>query len=171
MKIQFPASSLLSLLALAPPLFAAETVLVADNPAAAASALVPTAGTGGNTLSVADWTNVAAPPNAANWSAGTTGIGYEASPGSGTSYSALLGLDLLAQMRDLTSSAYVRVPFTIDQPALSSARGLFLEMKYDDGFIAYLNGVQVTSANAPGQPGPSSAASANNSDSRALQFE
>ncbi|MCH2064521.1 MAG: lamin tail domain-containing protein [Roseibacillus sp.] len=154
-----------------PPLFATETVLVADNPAAAASALVPTTGNGGNTLSVADWTNVAAPPNAANWSAGTTGIGYEASPGSGTSYSALLGLDLLAQMRDLTSSAYVRVPFTIDQPALSSARGLFLEMKYDDGFIAYLNGVQVTSANAPGQPGPSSAASADNSDSRALQFE
>ena len=171
MKIQFPASSLLSLLALAPPLFAAETVLVADNPAAAASALVPTAGNGGNALSVADWTTVAAPPNSANWTTGTTGVGYEASPGSGTSYSALLGLDLLAPMRNLTTSAYVRVPFTIDQPTLGSARGLFLEMKYDDGFIAYLNGVQVTSANAPGQPGPSSAASSNNSDSRALQFE
>ena len=67
MKIQFPASSLLSLLALAPPLFAAETVLVADNPAATSSALVPSAGNGGNALSVADWTNVAAPPNSANW--------------------------------------------------------------------------------------------------------
>ncbi|MEC9053711.1 MAG: PQQ-dependent sugar dehydrogenase, partial [Verrucomicrobiota bacterium] len=43
--------------------------------------------------------------------------------------------------------------------------------KYDDGFIAYLNGVRVTAANSPAQPGPSSAASSNNSDSRALQFE
>jgi len=44
-------------------------------------------------------------------------------------------------------------------------------MKYDDGFVAYLNGVRVASANAPGQLNSSSAASSNNSDARALEFE
>ena len=171
MKIQFPASSSLSLLTLALPLSAAETILIADDPAATASALVPTAGNGGNSLSIQEWTDVATPPNAASWTTGTTGVGYEASPTSNTSYSSLLGLDLQARMRNRSTTAYIRVPFTVDAQTLASARGLFLDMKYDDGFIAYLNGVRVTAANAPAQPGPSSAASSNNSDSRALQFE
>ena len=171
MKTQLAASSTLSLLSIFLPLHAAETTLVSDSPASNASALVPTAGNGGNGLSTAGWTNVASPPNAASWISGTTGVGYETSPSSGTSYSALLGLDLRAQMQNRSTTAYIRVPFTVDAPTLASTRGLFLDMKYDDGFIAYLNGVRVTAANAPAQPGPSSAASSNNSDSRALQFE
>ena len=171
MKTQLAASSTLSLLSIFLPLHAAETTLVSDSPASNASALVPTAGNGGNGLSTAEWTNVASPPNAASWISGTTGVGYETSPSSGTSYSALLGLDLRAQMQNRSTTAYIRVPFTVDAPTLASTRGLFLDMKYDDGFIAYLNGVRVTAANAPAQPGPSSAASSNNSDSRALQFE
>ena len=129
MKIQLPASSALSLLALALPLPAAETVLVADAPA---TALVPTAANGGSDLSVADWATVTSPSNAANWSAGTTGVGYEANPGSGTSYAGLLGLDLQDVMEDINATAYIRVPFTIDQSTLNSAQGLFLDMKYDD---------------------------------------
>jgi len=171
MKTQLAASSTLSLLSIFLPLHAAETTLVSDSPASNASALVPTAGNGGNGLSTAEWTNVASPPNAASWISGTTGVGYETSPSSGTSYSALLGLDLRAQMQNRSTTAYIRVPFTVDAPTLASTRGLFLDMKYDDGFIAYLNGVRVTAANAPAQAGPSSAASSNNSDSRALQFE
>ena len=171
MKIQLAASSILSLLSIFLPLHAAETTLVSDSPASNASALVPTAGNGGNGLSTAEWTNVASPPNAASWISGTTGVGYETSPNSGTSYSALLGLDLRAQMQNRSTTAYIRVPFSVDALTLASTRGLFLDMKYDDGFIAYLNGVRVTAANAPAQPGPSSAASSNNSDSRALQFE
>jgi len=171
MKIQFLASSSLSLLALALPLSAAETILIADDPAATASALVPTAGNGGNSLSIQEWTDVATPPNAASWTTGTTGVGYEASPTSNTSYSSLLGLDLQARMRNRSTTAYIRVPFTVDAQTVASARGLFLDMKYDDGFIAYFNGVRVAAANAPAQPGPASAASSNNSDSRALQFE
>ena len=171
MKIQVLAYSSLSLLALALPLSATETILIAEDPAAAASALVPTAGNGGNSLSIQEWTDVATPPNAASWTTGTTGVGYETSPTSGTSYSALLGLNLRAQMQNRSTTAYIRVPFSVDALTLASTRGLFLDMKYDDGFIAYLNGVRVTAANAPAQPGPASAASSNNSDSRALQFE
>ena len=171
MKTKLAASSTLSLLSIFLSVHAAETTLVNDSPAANATALVPTAGNGGNDLSPAEWTTVASPPNAASWIPGTTGVGYETSPSSGTSYSALLGLDLRAQMQNRSTTAYIRVPFTVDAPTLASTRGLFLDMKYDDGFIAYLNGVRVTAANAPAQPGPSSAASSNNSDSQALQFE
>ena len=171
MKTKLAASSTLSLLSIFLSVHAAEITLVNDGPAANATALVPTAGNGGNDLSPAEWTTVASPPNAASWIPGTTGVGYETSPSSGTSYSALLGLDLRAQMQNRSTTAYIRVPFTVDAPTLASTRGLFLDMKYDDGFIAYLNGVRVTAANAPAQPGPSSAASSNNSDSQALQFE
>lgn len=171
MKIQFPASSSLPLLALILPLSAAETTLLDDSPAPNATALVPTAGNGGNSLSVAEWTNVDSPPNAASWIPGTTGVGYETSPNSATSYSALLGLDLRAQMQNRSTTAYIRIPFTVDRAALESTQTLLLDMKYDDGFVAYLNGVRVASANAPGQLNSSSAASSNNSDARALEFE
>ena len=171
MKIQRLASSSLLIFAFLLPLAAAETLLVADGPAAGATALVPTAGNGGNSLTEAEWTNVAPPPNAASWIPGTIGVGYEASPNSGTSYATLLGLELRARMQNRSTTAYIRIPFSADRKALESARALFLELKYDDGFVAYLNGVRVASSNAPGQLTSSSAASSNNSDTRALEFE
>ena len=171
MKIQSLASSSLLIFAFLLPLAAAETLLVADGPAAGATALVPTAGNGGNSLTEAEWTNVAPPPNAASWIPGTIGVGYEASPNSGTSYATLLGLELRSRMQNRSTTAYIRIPFSADRKALESARALFLELKYDDGFVAYLNGVRVASSNAPGQLTSSSAASSNNSDTRALEFE
>ena len=171
MKIQRLASSSLLIFAFLLPLAAAETLLVADGPAAGATALVPTAGNGGNSLTEAEWTNVAPPPNAASWIPGTIGVGYEASPNSGTSYATLLGLELRSRMQNRSTTAYIRIPFSADRKALESARALFLELKYDDGFVAYLNGVRVASSNAPGQLTASSAASSNNSDTRALEFE
>ena len=171
MKIQHLASSSLLIFAFLLPLAAAETLLVADGPAAGATALVPTAGNGGNSLTEAEWTNVAPPPNAASWIPGTIGVGYEASPNSGTSYATLLGLELRSRMQNRSTTAYIRIPFSADRKALESARALILELKYDDGFVAYLNGVRVASSNAPGQLTSSSAASSNNSDTRALEFE
>ena len=171
MKIQRLASSSLLIFAFLLPPAAAETLLVADGPAAGATALVPTAGNGGNSLTEAEWTNVAPPPNAASWIPGTIGVGYEASPNSGTSYATLLGLELRSRMQNRSTTAYIRIPFSADRKALESARALFLELKYDDGFVAYLNGVRVASSNAPGQLTSSSAASSNNSDTRALEFE
>jgi hypothetical protein len=42
---------------------------------------------------------------------------------------------------------YLRFPFQIDDPALVA--GMILRMKYDDGFVAYLNGERLAAANAP----------------------
>ena len=53
----------------------------------------------------------------------------------------LVPTDLTADMLGVNSSLYVRVPFTMaDATAFES---LTLWMRYDDGFVAYLNGVEV----------------------------
>jgi hypothetical protein len=81
------------------------------------------------------------------WISGTTGVGYDADPpGGGGDYTADLGL--LLTMRNVNSTAYVRIPFTVTNPA--SVQSLILKMKYDDGFVAYLNGTEIyRTSNAP----------------------
>ena len=48
------------------------------------------------------------------------------------------------------TSLYVRIPFNASN--LSSLTALTLKMQYDDGYVAYLNGVQIASENAPAAP-------------------
>jgi hypothetical protein len=55
--------------------------------------------------------------------------------------------DVETSMKDVSASAYLRLPFTvIDSGAFDF---LSLRMKYDDGFVAYLNGTEVARRNAP----------------------
>ncbi len=136
------------------------TMLVAGD--AALSALVPSVENSGAALSVADWAGVAAPANAAAWTAGANGAGYD--------YGDLIGLDLEAAMRGINPGAYLRIPFEVDAGALAGWTGLTLRMKYDDGFVAYLNGVRVAAANAPATPVWDSAATANHPDAQAEVF-
>ena len=92
------------------------------------------------------------------------------SSGSGNaSYGPLIATDVGAQMNNINSTAYLRVPFTISNP--SSLQSLTLRMKYDDGFDAYLNGQLVASRNAPGTPQWNSVATASHPNFQALQFE
>ena len=53
-------------------------------------------------------------------------------------------------MPDNYISVYARRPFFIDDP--SRLTGLTLTIDYDDGYIAYLNGVPVHSEGAPDAP-------------------
>lgn len=81
-----------------------------------------------------------------------------------------IGLDLEPTMRYVASSAYVRVPFSIDDVA--SIDQLLLDLRYDAGFVAYLNGQEVARRNAPTLPGTPPAfnavATAERSNSEAL---
>ena len=76
-------------------------------------------------------------------------------------------------MRNLNGSVYIRVPFEMsDLTWMSDDTRVFLHMRYDDGFVAYLNGREVARANAPlGQPSWDSLARASHADSAASQFE
>lgn len=72
-------------------------------------------------------------------------------------------------MRNVNSSLYLRLPFTVADPAAFNS--LRLRMKYDDGFIAWLNGTPVARANAPEEPFWDSTAIAAHSDADGAQFE
>jgi hypothetical protein len=100
------------------------------------------------------------------------GLAVKSLPGSGgggVNLRPLIATDVQTQMVKRARCAYIRLPFVLnDASAYSSLR---LRMKYDDGFVAYLNGVDVARRNAPALPIWSSGASSNRSDNLALVFE
>lgn len=67
------------------------------------------------------------------------------------------------------ATAYIRVPFNVANP--NAFQSLKLRMRYDDGFVAYLNGQVVASRNAPGSPQWNSTATTNAADAQSLVFE
>jgi hypothetical protein len=76
------------------------------------------------------------------------GVEIETSPtGTATGLGPLIKTDVGDLMFGQSSSAYVRVPFDVADPALHDS--LSLRVNYDDGFVAYLNGVEVARRNAP----------------------
>ena len=90
------------------------------------------------------------------------------SPGAGNPYAANTATDVEAELRG-RSSLYLRIPFEVEDPA--SIETLILRMKYDDGFVAYLNGIEVASANAPQALGWNSTATASHSGNEAITAE
>jgi len=100
-----------------------------------------------------NWTGAAAnePFNTSTWLTGTTGVGYER----GSGYGPLIGLNVDSAMQ-LNTTVYLRIEFNV--AALADFNRLQLRMKYDDGFVAYLNGTWIASANAPTSPQWNSAA-------------
>ena len=104
--------------------------------------------------------------NDETWSDATTGIGYERSSG----YENLIGAggDIEGQTYDTNSTAFIRIPFSID--SLKGLSSLTFRMKYDDGFIAYINGTEIASGNKPVSPAWNSDASTDHPDSQAISF-
>jgi hypothetical protein len=69
-------------------------------------------------------------------------------PVSTISYGSLIGLDVRQMMYGVNSSCYIRYLFNVEDVA--AVNRLTLNLRYDDGFVAYLNGVLVAARNAPG---------------------
>ncbi len=80
-----------------------------------------------------------------------------------------LRTDIGDEMLGRNASAYLRMPFGAENPG--NLDTLTLKMKYDDGFVAYLNGTEVARRNADGDPGWNSAASRENPRENVLVFE
>ncbi len=89
------------------------------------------------------WTQVGFTGDATWPYSGPTGFGYENNPGAPDSFSSQIKTTLPSGI----GTAYIRVPFNLT--SLVGIGKLTLRMKYDDGFVAYINGVRVTEANAP----------------------
>ncbi len=99
------------------------------------------------------------------WQSGPTGIGYDR----GSGYEAQIATDVEAQMYNQGTSVYARLDFTVQDP--SEFDFLQLDMKYDDGFVAYLNGVRIAAANAPTTTAWNAAARNSRDDAQALAIE
>ena len=100
------------------------------------------------------------------WAGGAGGVGFER----GSGYQQYFTINLGDAMYSRNSSCYIRIPFTV-----SANPGAFnfmtLNVRYDDGFIAYLNGVEIARASFFGTPTWNSSASGNHDDSAAISFE
>jgi len=79
---------------------------------------------------------------------GFGGVGYER----GFGYRDMISLDVEMQMYGLNTTCYVRIPFHLDSILLGNVGELLLSLRYDDGFVVYLNGVEITRANISGTP-------------------
>lgn len=87
------------------------------------------------------WTEVSFDDS--SWESGPMGLGYDNT-----------GLDiytdsLQTQLSQVRNSLFVRIPFSLPGERLPV---LELQLVYDAGFVAYLNGVEVASNNAPKAP-------------------
>ncbi|MGK0185471.1 MAG: hypothetical protein ACI9R3_001249 [Verrucomicrobiales bacterium] len=78
-----------------------------------------------------------------DWLRGPLGVGYE----SRTGYEQWIGTNVSDALFRNGTSVYVRVSFAVPETADYSALGF--RARFDDGFVAYLNGREVVSKNAP----------------------
>jgi len=87
----------------------------------------------------------------------------------GSAFAALIETDVEAEMKGVNGSMYVRLPFELTDPG--QIESLTLRMKYDDGYVAYLNGQEIASRNAPPAPTWDSSATVERTDAQATTWE
>ncbi|MBN8248779.1 MAG: CotH kinase family protein, partial [Verrucomicrobia bacterium] len=85
------------------------------------------------------------------------------------SYGALIRTDLAGVMPGRNASAFLRIPFVLDDP--EALRSLKLQWRVDDGLVVHLNGQSVMSRNASGAPEWNSTALAKRDKSGVFQPE
>ncbi len=99
-----------------------------------------------------------------SWPSGTTGVGYERESG----YDGHIGADVEAAMYNTSGTCYIRIPFTTGH---GDYFDMTLRIKYDDGFVAYINGAEVARRNFSGSARWDSSASGAHADGSAVVFE
>ena len=118
--------------------------LVLEN--AAKKVLVPSGDIG------TDWRGGNEPFDDSLWTAGTGGVGYDTDNDPTPNYHSFIGIDVYAPMYNVNGSCYIRIPFTIASGVLAKIADLTLKMRFDDGFVVYLNGTEVKRINCPTTP-------------------
>lgn len=82
-----------------------------------------------------------------SWRAGVGGVGYERAGG----YESLIATDVGEDLYGVNTTCCVRIPFACeDDPC--EYETMTLRMRYDDGFVAYLNGVEIARVLFAGAP-------------------
>lgn len=99
------------------------------------------------------------------------GIGYEKNSG----YEHLISLDVGNDMHNdggnPNPSCFIRVKFNTSASSISTFKRMMLNIRYDDGFIAYLNGEKIAEANVPESPLWNSTANGNHEATAVETFD
>ena len=134
------------------------------------TALTPTQIAAVAGLNRADWAQPGA-TLAGTWTTSPGGIGYERD--ATNTLDPAITTDIEASLYNVRTSLQLRKSVTLDAGQIASVKNLLLRVRYDDGYVAYLNGVEVARKNAPalGVLNGTSAASAAHNDADALTWE
>ena len=117
-----------------------------------ASYFIPTVGNGGSAALFRDWTGVTLGATASGlaWQTGRLGLGFDDSTsplypniGGGTYADG----DIRAAIQGISSTVFIRVPFTLTAGQIAAMTAMKLKMRADDGFVAYLNGIEISRYN------------------------
>jgi hypothetical protein len=103
--------------------------------------------------------------NDASWKTGPTGLGFETT---GDDFVDLIKTNVQSDMTGRTSMM-VRVPFTLD--SLDNIQQMTLRMKFDDGYVAYLNGVEIARKGLPAGDISFDSRGRSRSDQLAVQYD
>ncbi|MBN2511312.1 MAG: lamin tail domain-containing protein, partial [Sedimentisphaerales bacterium] len=129
---------------------ATTVALVPEN--AAKKVLVPTGNIGTNWRSQVNYSD-------SNWMDGTPadttkagGVGYENDTAGNTLGTPYISYDVKSKMYNGNTSVYIRIPFSVNAQQLAAWNYMTLKMRYDDGFIAYINGTEVYRTGISGTP-------------------
>jgi len=139
------------------------TILVES---AAKKVLVPTSNIG------TTWKGGSEPYDDSGWNSGiyvsgkTGGVGFDKN----TTYVPYISYDVKSVMSDIMGSCYVRIPFTVDGTDLAEYTSLKLRLRFEDGFVAYINGAEAARYNAPSSLEWNSNGTALHSDGEAVNF-
>ncbi len=109
-----------------------------------------------------------------SWKSGTAGAGYENNPSDNVNFTSSIDpeFDFKSTMTGTGRKAGVYVRSVFPPVAdLATATALRLRVKYDDGFVAYINGQEVLRKNVTGTANWNTNASATHADADALIFE
>jgi hypothetical protein len=117
--------------------------------------------------SIHDTWNARVEPDGAKFFTGVgLGVGFETRP---DVFDPLIETYVLDEMLNRNASIYLRYEFNL--PPDREYTALDLGMRYDDGFIAYLNGTKIASGNALENSGWDARATRSHPDSKAIEFE
>ena len=125
--------------------------------------LVPSVQNGGSKLN-STWRGSNEPFEDEGWESGVGGVGYDEN----NDYKPHIDIDVDTEMNGINQSVFVRIPFQIQASDLKGSNLLLLRMKYDDGFVAYLNGARIARVNASLNPRWNAGASGQHDDASAV---
>jgi hypothetical protein len=134
-----------------PALKQSKTFVIED---ASKKVLVPTSDIG------TTWRGGSEPYNDSNWTSGTGGVGYERDTG----YESYIDINVGSAMYNKNGTCYIRIPFDVNAGDICNITTLTLKMRYDDGFVVYINGTEVKRVNSPTTPVWNSLATASSAE-------